>query len=611
MKKQIYNLSASLIILLTFYSGKTQTVIYEENFGNPTANTTIQSYTRWQNKQVTYAGDGTCDIRNSNISSGYTKASGGGNVMINNTTKWFKISGLNTSSYETLKLHLGVRKNTTTENGSSLCIEVSENGIVWEKLPEYNKLSTGTGTTGWYYITIDSIPQYNNLQIKFSNLSTSDIRLDDISITTTSTPTLPSITIHSPTHSANYQDSVKMNIVVNNFILGTDGLLKIKLTGSDSSTTFIRSQSELDNYNSTDFFLKPGSYQYNVSLHHLDSIVLTPEVSTSIQFNVVMPLVATPTFSPAGGTYYESKEVKISSTTGGCTIYYTIDGSTPDEKSLEYKSEITISKSISLKAIAFKTGMAASAISTANYTIRDTTAQITLPFDISDNSEKGQEDISNMNGFYSNHIGTAYSDGSVKFEQARAGTATLTMHLDSAPDTLWCDLKGRAGGSAPQGYEGINFQIAESSDNKNWKTLLTLDESKITTSEYTTFCISLSQDSRYIRYLLAEAEKGNTQLNNIKIGKYTAQTSPDSIGILKIDEPGIVIYPNPFTSYIDVENRNSHINKIELYQITGQLLHSYTAIENKMRINTEMLSKGTYIIRIFTTEGTVSQKIIK
>ena len=611
MKKQIYKTFAFLIILSIFYTGKAQTIIYEENFGNPTANTTIQSFTGWQNKQVTYTGDGTCDIRSSNISSGYAKASGGGNVMVSNTTKWFKISDLNTSSYETLKMHLGVRKNTTTENGSNLCIEVSENGTAWKRLPEYNKLSTGTGTTGWYYITIDSIPRYNNLQIRFSNLSTADIRLDDISITTSSTPTLPYITILSPTHGTNYQDTVKTDVAVSNFTLGTDGLLKIRLTGSDSSTTFIYSQSELDTYNGSDFFLKPGNYQYNVSLHHLDSTALAPEVSTSILFNVVIPLVTTPVFSPAGGTYYESKEVKISSTTEGCIIYYTADGSTPDEKSIEYKNEVTISKNTTLKAIAFKAGMAASAVSTANYTIRDTTAQITLPFDISDNSENAQEDISNMNGFYSNHIGTAYSDGSVKFEQARAETATLTMYLDSAPDTLWCDLKGRIGGSAPQEYEGINFQIAESSDNKNWKTLLSLDESKIITSEYNTFCVPLSQECRYIRYLLAKAGKGNTQLNNIKIGKYTTQVPPDSIGILTINEPQIAIYPNPFTSYIDIENKNNHINKIELYQITGQLLHSYNAIENKTRINTKMLPKGIYIIRIFVPEGTIAKKIIK
>ena len=611
MKKQIYNFLALSAILLFLYSGKAQTVIYEENFGNPSANTTIQSFTGWQNSQVTYTGDGTCDIRNSNTSSGYPKASGGGNVMINNTTKWLKISGLNTSSYETLKLHLGMRKNSTTENGSSLHIEVSENGTTWERLPEYDKLPTGSGTTGWYYITIDSIPQCNNLQIKFSNSGTSDIRVDDISITTISTPTLPSITIHSPTHGGSYQDTVKMNIAVNNFILGTDGLLKIRLTGSDSSTTFIHNQDELNMYNSINHFLKPGNYQYNASLHHLDSTALNPDISTSIHFNVVLPLVATPTFSPTGGTYYEAKEVKISSTTEGCTIYYSIDGSTPDEKSIKYQSEITISKSTTLKAIAFKTGMASSAVSTANYTIRDTTAQIILPFDISDNSEKAQEDISNMNGFYSNHIGTAYSDGSVKFEQSRAGTATLIMYLDSAPDTLWCDLKGRAGGSAPQGYEGISFQIAESSDNKNWKTLLTLDESSINTSEYNTFRIPLSTECRYIRYLLAESEKGNTQLNNIKIGKYTVQNPPDTIRIVELNEPQIAIYPNPFTSYLDIENKSSHINKVELYQITGQLLNTYTPTGNKMRINTETLPQGIYVIRVFCDEGIITKKIIK
>ena len=78
-----------------------QNILYEENMGSPTSNTLIQDYTGWQNSTVVYIGDGTCDVRSSGASTNYGGASGGGNVMINDTVKWFQISGIKQHS-ETL-----------------------------------------------------------------------------------------------------------------------------------------------------------------------------------------------------------------------------------------------------------------------------------------------------------------------------------------------------------------------------------------------------------------------------------------------------------------------------------------------------------------------------
>ncbi|MBO7648699.1 MAG: hypothetical protein J6S48_05005, partial [Bacteroidales bacterium] len=88
----------SLFVVLAVRQGWSQTVLYQENMGVPTANTLVQNYTGWENSAVLYSGDGTCDVRTSSASSGYGGASGGGNVMLNDTVKWFQISGLNTSA---------------------------------------------------------------------------------------------------------------------------------------------------------------------------------------------------------------------------------------------------------------------------------------------------------------------------------------------------------------------------------------------------------------------------------------------------------------------------------------------------------------------------------
>ena len=79
--------------------------------------------------------------------------------------------------------------------------------------------------------------------------------------------------------------------------------------------------------------------------------------------------VASPTFTPAEGVYYEPQTVSISCTTDGATIYYTTDGTDPDESSAQYSVPLTISETTTIKAKAFKSGFTASSIATATYTL--------------------------------------------------------------------------------------------------------------------------------------------------------------------------------------------------------------------------------------------------
>ena len=78
---------------------------------------------------------------------------------------------------------------------------------------------------------------------------------------------------------------------------------------------------------------------------------------------------ATPTFAPETGTYYEAQEVTIACTTADATIYYTTDGSDPDENSEVYTEPISVEASMTIKAIAMKEGYENSNIATAEYTI--------------------------------------------------------------------------------------------------------------------------------------------------------------------------------------------------------------------------------------------------
>lgn len=80
---------------------------------------------------------------------------------------------------------------------------------------------------------------------------------------------------------------------------------------------------------------------------------------------------ATPTFSPAAGSYTEAQTVTITSETEGATIYYTTDGNDPttSSSSIANGGTVGISNSCTLKAMAVATGHNNSAVASAAYTI--------------------------------------------------------------------------------------------------------------------------------------------------------------------------------------------------------------------------------------------------
>jgi chitinase len=79
--------------------------------------------------------------------------------------------------------------------------------------------------------------------------------------------------------------------------------------------------------------------------------------------------VASPVFSPAGGTYSSAQAVTISCATSGAQIRYTTDGTEPAANSALYSSALTVSVTTTIKAKAFVSGMSDSATVTQTYTI--------------------------------------------------------------------------------------------------------------------------------------------------------------------------------------------------------------------------------------------------
>jgi glucosylceramidase len=83
------------------------------------------------------------------------------------------------------------------------------------------------------------------------------------------------------------------------------------------------------------------------------------------------PVAATPTFSPAPGTYTTVQTVSLIDSTPGASIYYTTNGTTPTASSILYSVSlpIQVSATTTIQAIAVASGYNVSTVASGTYTI--------------------------------------------------------------------------------------------------------------------------------------------------------------------------------------------------------------------------------------------------
>jgi len=184
MKKFTLLKSLLLTAILLVGSGSVfgQTVtIFSENMGNPTANTLVANHTFQNSGTLTFTGVGGVDVRTTQASTGYSGASGGGNVFFgtgNNggVERQFEISGINTSAHKDLVLSFGIR-SMVGNDGSSFVVEVSADGTTYTALT-FDPLPDAAG---WTHVTLSgTIPSTENLRIRFRQAVVAEHRLDDV-----------------------------------------------------------------------------------------------------------------------------------------------------------------------------------------------------------------------------------------------------------------------------------------------------------------------------------------------------------------------------------------------------------------------------------------------
>ncbi len=180
-----------------------------------------------------------------------------------------------------------------------------------------------------------------------------------ITVTANSVPTITTTSLPDGATGTAYSQTISS--------AGGDGMLTWSLVsgarppGLEFSTAFAQ------NVTLSGTPTAPGTYPFTAAITDIDgdsssrafSVTITEGTST----------VATPVFSPAGGTYEQSTVVSLSTATSGAAIYYTTNGTTPTTASTLYTSPRTVSASTTVKAIAAKSGLQDSAVASATYAI--------------------------------------------------------------------------------------------------------------------------------------------------------------------------------------------------------------------------------------------------
>ena len=184
----------------------------------------------------------------------------------------------------------------------------------------------------------------------------------------------------------------------------------------------------------------------------------------------IQPVLPTPTFSVAAGTYSTAQTVSLADSNTSAKIYYTLNGTAPTAASTLYSGAITVSASETIEAIAVLANYTNSAVATAAYTIgAGATPVVNFPTFTSSNMNlygatvtggalqltdggTGEARI----GWYQTPVNVQKFTTDFTFTETSANADGFTFTLQNAPAGVWAV----GGNGANLAYNGITKSVA-------------------------------------------------------------------------------------------------------------------------------------------------------
>lgn len=99
--------------------------------------------------------------------------------------------------------------------------------------------------------------------------------------------------------------------------------------------------------------------------------------------------------------------------------------------------------------------------------------------------------------------------------------------------------------------------------------------------------------------------------NNEEGPRVAIRFTPEGVlSLADVELSSVSLYPNPASSELTV-SATSSINRIEIANLLGQMVYENATLgSNQATINVSALQQGAYLVRVFTTEGTMTRKLI-
>ena len=313
-------------------------------------------------------------------------------------------------------------------------------------------------------------------------------------------------------------------------------------------------------------------------------------------YTVNLPAAATPSFSPAPGSYASAQTVRLSDTTTGASIYYTTDGSTPTTASTLYAASapIAVSSTTTIKAIAVATGYSTSTVATGTYSLlgpavslvlstNDETqlmaAQPSVNFNLGSTADAGTDTVvvdakqtyQSIDGF-----GASFTDS--------AAWLLMTVEPSSSLSGTLNDLFTRNGNGI-----GLSFMRIPIGASDIALSVYSFDDMPVGQTDPTLANFSITHDQAYILPLIQQAKALNPNLKLMANPwsppgwmKDPASMSPVSMlgGSLLMTSANEAAFANYFVKYI------------QAYQAAGVPIDYITVQNEPLNITTSYPSMG-------------------
>ena len=84
-----------------------------------------------------------------------------------------------------------------------------------------------------------------------------------------------------------------------------------------------------------------------------------------------------------------------------------------------------------------------------------------------------------------------------------------------------------------------------------------------------------------------------------------------TVGINDYELNNVVVYPNPTNGTVQIQNTESMIQNVEVYDAYGKLLNAVTVNDNTAALDLSGYAAGTYFVKIMMENGVVTKRVVK